>query len=486
MRLLPAALLLLPPCPLLLASVDRAIVPADAQWVINVDLNALRTSIIGQELTRIAGSMQEDIAKEGIRLNVEKVLSLAHSVTAFGTTFSDKPEMVDGTLVLQGSPELAKIADALAAQATVSDPTQVKELKDLPFIAYSIANEVTVAFPPEAAVLASKSREKLLEAQGLLRGSGASLARAKSQLNTLLDQQANHFLTVASMVPTSPGLFDGDGPQSRILQMAHSGAIFLGEEGPMTIARIQLAASSDDMADRLDRILQGLAAMISLAESDDAQLAEFLRSVNVQRKGSVVTVNLAYPSTRLVEMLRALHDEKRSEDREEEERRGGVQVSISSRDHPKVSGTVIGEWVADKDLGSDRAAAGNLVTHRLENVRLVPGAAIFLNGRRHEGENARFDYLEIAPAAGAGATVRHEAEDMRLSNYNIERAPFASSGELIIIDAATGNARLKFQGTEGMYNLTIAYVDETDGECTLSLSIQDPQPLPAVEATPQK
>jgi hypothetical protein len=477
-RIITASCLPLLPLTTAIGAVNREIVPADAQWVVNLDLNALRASVLGQELTKFATAMQSEISQGGIRLNVEKTLATAGSLTAYGTSFSADPEKMDGTLILQGTPELRKIIDALIIQATVSEPDKVKELKDLPFPAYSIGGEVTVALPPEGAIFVSKSKEQVLKARELFRGSGASLAKARSPLSALLNVPAEYFLSAASVVPSAEGLFTGDGPQTRILQMANSGAVFLGEDGKLTVARVQLVAASDDMADRLNRILQGLTAMLSLAESDDQQLAEFLRSVTVERKGSTVVLNLAYPSERLVEMLRSLHEEnQRAGSNEEEAPRA-----------PKVVGNIVGEWVADQSLGSDRAAPGNLVTHSIDKVRLVNGAMIFLNGRRNQGENARFDYLEIAPAQGAGQAIRHEAEDMRLTNYNIEEAPFASGGELIIIgsDGSSGSARLKFQGADGEYKLTIGYVDETDGKSTFSVSVQEPQPIPAVEKSSPK
>jgi hypothetical protein len=477
-RIITASCLPLLPLTTAIGAVNREIVPADAQWVVNLDLNALRASVLGQELTKFATSLQSEISQGGIRLNIEKTLATAGSLTAYGTSFSEDPKKMDGTLILQGTADLSKIIDSIIIQASVSEPDKVKEIKDLPFPAYSIGGEVTVALPPEGAIFVSKSKEQVLKARELFRGSGASLAKAKSSLGALLNVPANYFLSAASVVPSAEGLFTGEGPQTRILQMATSGAVFLGEDGKLTVARLQLVAASEDMADKLNRILQGLAAALSLAESDDQQLAEFLRSVNVERTGTSVVLSLAYPSERLVEMLRSLHDEnQRTETTWEEAPRA-----------PKVTGTVVSEWVADKELGSDRAAPGNLVTHSIDNVRLVNGAMIFLNGRRNQGENARFDYLEISPAQGAGKAIRHEAEDMRLTNYNIEEAPFASGGELIIIgsDGSSGSARLKFQGADGEYKLTIGYVDETDGKSTFSVSVQEPQPMPAVEKSSPK
>ena len=50
-----------------------------------------------------------------------------------------------------------------------------------------------------------------------------------------------------------------------------------GLGGENTFAHTEMIASSDQMAEKLLKILQGMTAMMSLAETNDKQLADFLK-----------------------------------------------------------------------------------------------------------------------------------------------------------------------------------------------------------------
>lgn len=466
------------------AGFDPAVVPADAQWVLYLDLATLRGSALGREM--MAAIPKFDMKSEDmpISVNIPKIIESLTSATAYGTNLSNKPEDLDGALVIRGSDDLRKIVQAFLISASVEGDGkgtdfQVKELTDLGFEGYAIHDEVIVALPPGDAILVSKSRDRLAAAHALLKNDKSSMARSRSAaLSALIPKGGASYLLAASVVPRGD-FMPTEGPQARILQMASAASVSLGESGSMTTARIQIDAASSDMADRLVKILQGFAAMLSFAESDDAGLAEFLRSVKVERTASGALLNLAYPTDRLVQMLQTL----RQKEEQKQEHRREARVSRVSKP-ASVEGRVVAEWVANKDLASDRASADNIVTHTVENVSLATGAMIWLNSNRHEGENGRFDYIDIAPTRGGGAPIRFEAENMRLNNYAVEEAGFASGGELIVLNRGSGSARFVFPGTPGDYTLTIAYVDETDGQSAFSVSITDPKPQPGPETAP--
>jgi hypothetical protein len=465
------------------AGFDAAVVPAEAQWVFFADFNSLRSSALGAELMTMIPAVDLDSKELPVKVSIPKIIEAIGSATAYGTNFSEKPEAMDGALVVRGTEDLRKIVQAFliagSADASGKSEMDIKELKDLGCEAYQIEGEVIVALPPGNTILVSKSRESLAAARNLLGSDKGSMARAKSAaLSSLIPKSAQTYLLAASMVPRDNDLLPADGPQARILQMASALSVAIGEDGKMTTARIQIDATSSDMADKLVKILQGAVAILSFAETDDQALAEFLRSVNVEKTSSGALLNLAYPTDRLVQMLKTLRDEQAAEKAGDHNTRGPDKPA-------PVTGRIVTEWRADKDLVSNRPAPENIVTHSVDSVALATGQTVWLNSNRHDGENGRFDYLEITPANKSTAPVRFEAENMRLEHAEIEEVEFASGGELVILTEGSGSARFVFQGATGTYSLTVAYVDENDGQSAYSISISDPKPQPGPEAPKQ-
>jgi len=439
------------------AGVNPAIVSADARWVVYADLNGLRASTIGKELITLGEKAKLEFGSGKIDIDWQKLLAMVGTATAYGTNISKDPKQIDGTLVVQGTADLRKIVESLLITSNLANPNNVVELTDLPFPAYALRSakgkedaeqtEVIVAFPPEPIVLVSKSRPQLLKARDVFRGTAPSLAKdPAAPLKNFVAASANAYLFAASVVPAEK-MFSKDGPQARILQMANSGALALGERGTDTFAHLELVASSDQMADKLMKILQGMTAMMSLAETTDKQLADFLNSAAVERKGDAVTLDLAYSSARLAEMVRTLHQTQQARSQEH------VAAQL-------VSGRALAEWKAEAAPAADRTAP--LAWRTIENVALKNGTIITLGRQNNGGKNVRFDRVEILSADGAVAPLVFRSDFMRTAGPR-------------------GNwSQFQFPGANGAYTLKVAYVTDPDGKAEFAVSVRDPKP-----ATPE-
>ncbi len=442
------------------AALNPALVPADAQWVVYADLSALRSTALGKELIALAEKAQaQSSAKIGV--DVSKVLATVGKVTGYGTTFSPDPNQLDGTLIIQGTPDLRKIAESLLLQATIASPEIAAESKDLPFPSYTLHPKgngkgpdtpVIVAFPPEPVVLVSKSRPQILRARDVFRGEAPPAGKSgSSRLGRLLENSERAYAFVASVVP-SDTLFPENQPQARILKMTNSGSIMIGENGGNTFASARLLATSDDMADKLMKILQGMTAMLSLAESNDKQIAEFLSSAAVARDDRIVTLDLSYSSERLAEMVRTLA-QKTIE-------RTPEQVA-AARAATMINGTPIAEWKATPAPATPEAGtpAPAVATRLIENIELKNGTVISLGTQSNGGKRGRFDHIEITPVGG-GAPLTFRPEFMRQGGPR---------GNLML---------LSFPGTDGTYNISVSYVNDPDGKATYAVSVRQPKAAP--------
>ncbi|HTO04058.1 MAG TPA: hypothetical protein VL069_10170 [Opitutus sp.] len=441
------------------AALDPKLVSADARWLIHLDFNLLRESDIGRELLASAAQRQSAKSGDNVQVDFQKVLATVGKATAYGANFAHNPQEIDGTLVLEGTADLRKIAEGYIAQAMLSTPDQFTEVKDLPFEAYSIGNDVFVGFPKEPIILISKVKSQLPRAYELHRGKGSSMANAPSSpLRDLIPPSRNAFLVAASVVPPETISAEG-GPQARLLKMANSASLSMGERDQLTFATIKLIANSADTADKLQKIVQGLAAMASLAQSSNQDVAEFVKSVAVERQDTAVLLKLSYSSERLSGMIQNMtreHQQSEHEAREEE------------------PGQLIAEWKADQHLGSDATDQAGLTVRKIENVHLSSGAIIRLSGKRDQGEHARIDYVEIQSSDRALPPLKFEAEYLKLSGYTVEKASAASGGKIIRVESGVGVAELQFPGADGDYTLNIRYLDENDGKSTFTVRVEDP------------
>jgi hypothetical protein len=428
---------------------DPAIVSADARWVVHADLNALRSNQLGQEFIALIEKAQAQNTGGTIGINIPKLLATVGTLTAYGTNLTPDPAAIDGTLIAQGTPDLRKIAESILLQGTLAEPKVFSEVTDLPFPAYAIADpkapadqqtKLVVAFPPEPIVLVSKSKAHLLKARDVFRGAAPSLAKsAASPLNKFAAQAPGAYLFAASIVPTEP-LFPEKAPQARILQLVNAGSIALGEHDAKTFAHAELFASSDRNAEKLSKILEGMTSLLSLAESNDRELGEFLNATKVTRENDTVTLHLECATTRLVQMTQNL----RTQSDARPAQRGGP-ISI---------GKVVAEWTSaeSEPVSGD---ADDLASRTIENVELHNGMLVTLGRMLNGGKSARFERVEIAPAAG-GAPLIFRREFMHMLRGTLMQFPFP--------------------GSDGTYTLKVVYADDPDHKAKFAVSVIDPRP----------
>lgn len=421
------------------AAFDPAVVAADAQWVVHVDLNTLRGTVLGKELIGQIEKQMPPASETGeLRIDFQKLLSTVGSATAYGTNFNNDPKKVDGALIARGTPDLRKITEGLLVQLSLMEPKKIKEVSDLGYDAYLIDNEVIIAFPPEPVIIVSKSKAQVQKARDVLRGSATSLAKSpNSALQALLGERPNAFIFAASVVPAEKIIPD-DAPQARILKMANAGALSISEETGTTAARVRFVAASEKNADSLMKILNGLTAMLAMASSENRQVAEFLNSAKVARDNNTVTLDLAYSSAGLIKLANNLQQDR-----------------SGPRPQPIVMGKTIAEWkAADAD---PNAPSDGPLTRTIENVTLTNGCWVVFGRSLNGGRDSRFDRFEIASVDGGPAMIfKRELSQPVGSNMR----------------------QIQFPGADGRYNIKVGYTQDPDGKATYAVSVREPRIAP--------
>lgn len=445
-RLALCALPLLPAA-LPAAPYNPAHVSADARWVVHADVEALRASKVGQELIAALEKSQAEQKNNGIGLNVPRLVSAVTTLTAYGTNFESDVAKLDGTLIAQGAPELRKIAESILLQGTLAQADVFSEVTDLPFPAYAISDpklapdkrtQVIIAFPPEALILVSKSKDSLKRALAVHRGALPALDKTKDSPLTRFTANATGATFFAASAAPADTMFDEKSPQARVLQLTKAGSLALGEKENMLVALAELSASSDRNAEKLHKILEGLTAMLSLAETNDRQLAEFLNATKVTRDSDVVRLKVVYPTDSIANMAKAL---------------ANPPPPRKSQPAAITIGQAVAEWTGPEV----EAEKDGLAWRTIENVKLANGMLVTLGRsfeRAPEVVAPQFERVEIVPSGG-GAPLVFSRDAMR----------------------PTRNSMLQFSfpGTEGGYTLKVAYKKGTADKTKFAVSTQDPK-----------
>jgi|GEM_PF-2907988 len=113
---------------------------------------------------------------------------------------------------------------------------------------------------------------------------------------------------------------------------------------------------------------------------------------------------------------------------------------------------------ADTDRDDFYAFIGNVPPGGME-LTVIGETNVIGNWIKYRALSAGLDWS--LDAAGA---VTIEAEDMNLHNYRVDDVDAASGGEVIKLKRGEGEATVAFGTESGVYDLTVAYIDENDGE----------------------
>jgi len=289
------------------APLDEGQISHNAKWLAHVDVDALEESLIGQYLI---DHLKREIAKgndSNISFNLDEILKEVHSVTAYGTTFDEEPDMNSVLLMQTGNRAQAIVEGVLASmEIEMEGKTGFKEIEGAPFPTYLFGNETYISFPNKNLIMASKSLGMIATAMDVVDNRSKSIDEVDSDL---ILKGSDSFIFVA----TANGFNDfKDIPaQARILQKATGGRIAIGEDDSMLKANITLTTLSSEVSNQLARIVHGMLALVSFAEVDHQSLLLLTQNIKVSHGEKHVTIDMSYPTEDLTKMVESLMDGKR-------------------------------------------------------------------------------------------------------------------------------------------------------------------------------
>lgn len=289
---------------------DPKYVPADAKWVVHVDVDRMAKTqtyeILMRQAEKDEPKAREKLAKLGEALGT-RVPEDLHGVTLVGRGFDEKSAVliVRGKLdkdrllgMAKAMPGFTSSLQGAVEVATWKDPKQPESVSGA-----FLADDVLVLGRTPADVVRmlnlAAGREPAAAADGLLAGA-ADQTQVMAYLagNGLAELQRTH-------------------PLSPLISQVSSARVSLAERGDDLTLRAVLSVTSPELANQVKGAMEGFKALLGLAALDDdgdadaKAAAEIVQRATVTAEGSTVKLDLPMPVARLRELIEQ-DDKKKS------------------------------------------------------------------------------------------------------------------------------------------------------------------------------
>lgn len=306
-------------------------VDQNAKWLLHIDFDQFRASRFGQFLINDVIVKQVEAAKaQGnsflSNMDVVKIISQVHSLTAYGTSF-ETGENLDGVLLLQVEPETRKILEGAAAGLLLQDDGTLTKTNEEGLVLYSLHDQFFASPQNNGTILFSKSKANIKKAAGLLVGKGKNLAHSKTFTDFPPIKDSFILLAVAEGFQDNLPI----PPQAKVLKQADGARIVLGERNSNVFLNLALKAKDSEVVTQIQQVVEGIVALGTLSQSENKELQQLVQSVKVVATDKVLSVNAAYPVdsliTRANEMMaeqqrKPHHKEKHATEEKPEEESG--------------------------------------------------------------------------------------------------------------------------------------------------------------------
>ena len=285
------------------AGLPKENVAADAKWLLHLDVAEFKNTQIGQNVAKSFLDAHWETARQVIKplLNVDLDWRQVDSITVYGTD----PTPNDNAVVLIKTDAATQQGVEAALRKKLQDAKDpddkaVEEPAGNGSI-LALGNDLFVAPQKGGLTLLGKHRASLENASAVLAGKAANLKTSTAFAGLPEDPKGFFFLAMAEGFATPNHL----PPQAQILQQAEGGKLVLGENGDRLFLNISLKAKTVEASQQIQKIVQGLQALMALSQDQNPDLMELSNATQVSANGKVVTASIEYPITKAFERLAA-------------------------------------------------------------------------------------------------------------------------------------------------------------------------------------
>ena len=278
---------------------DGDLIPASAQWVLHVDVEAVADSSIGKMLHH--GLDLEEEFEEMREFGIDP-MSDVYSVTAYGWGEIEEHNMV---LVVHASDSVEKVLDRKAAEAGIEGHADGdwtfysadEHGQDHAIGVHADDDDIRIfiAADREGVLKAAKGRDGGDRAEVIGRGPrrGAMIFAAARDLAGVVPDWGDHM------------------PHSQLVSSTESILIEFGERDETIRCRMHATCADTQTSEDAVQLLQGLMALGRMMAREKEELAPFAKladGISIEADQSVVKIDIEVPSEMLMMLMEAAEE----------------------------------------------------------------------------------------------------------------------------------------------------------------------------------
>lgn len=281
---------------------NRANVPADARWVVHLDVDALRNSRVGTNILQGVVADKAADVQASASLDLPGIIRGTRALTIYGADYESGSEG-KGILLWQGITEIEQIASAYLiqqAEAGTAGGSKIHRVQEKPFPIYSVGDDIHAAVRPGTGLILGKSIEQIATAAAVLDGKVKNLAGTTTFLNFPKLEGSILFLAFGKDANIHP--------QANVLKLTNGGRLAIGERNGHLNIELILDARDDEATANIQQVVQGMIALATLTQSENPELQNLIRGTSVKVAGRQVLLNLSVPLEVVNQQLPAAED----------------------------------------------------------------------------------------------------------------------------------------------------------------------------------
>ncbi len=273
-------------------ALQRNIIPADATWVVHIDLERFFS---GRFYNRMAGQEGWDkIEKQNARFVKKYRIDLMKDITAVTIFGKDKDE--DMTVAcLHGRFNREYLLGLLELEESH------REIAHGTFTIHNWDREEYGAFAGDNMALLGKNESALKEALDVISGKAANITR--SEASGLIGRiPEDSFLT--AFAHNFSALTKGP-KMPRLFKKAETAMLHVSEKGKDMMFGAEMSTVSPEDADNIEQIIRGLMALVDMHREDIPAGVRIPEDIKITRSGKIIRMEISYPSEDLIKLIAA-------------------------------------------------------------------------------------------------------------------------------------------------------------------------------------
>jgi len=280
---------------------QQDVVSSEAKWLLHLDAQRFKDSQVGQYV--MEEFVEKNLPEVGpFNLNLQEIVKLVDGITLYGNSLDVEKfeENFDGIAVIQAHPDLRAMLEAvmfMAEQQEGKAPFTV--LQEEPYKLVDIDGQISAAFFGDDMIVIGKKQSAIAEFSELQEGNRPDLSRHKTFQSIF--SMGDGTVTVLAAAEGFQQL--ANLPQAQILKMANGILLSLDEKADQLTLNATLTTVDEGTANQVRQVLQGILAMAALANLDELQFSQLLRSAHTEANGTNVNLGMSFPIADLFTLL---------------------------------------------------------------------------------------------------------------------------------------------------------------------------------------